>query len=314
MTTFSQWLSKSSTIRHKPVLFCLDLFHPNLIILHPKNKHTTSYNFDQLQACTPELSAYVFVNEYQTKTIDFSNAEAVKALNKALLDHFYQIKHWDLPEGYLCPPIPSRVDYIHYIADLMGSKKYCRGLDIGVGANCIYPLLATHIYKWNMVGADISEASVAIARQNASKSQADSDIDIRLQTNPAYLFEGIIKPGEYFDFTMCNPPFFGSEGEAKKANMQKNKRLHLRKDTSRNFGGISNELWCNGGEALFVKRMIKQSVAFKKQVGHFTTLISKSEHLPKLVKQLDKLNAFHKVVDMQQGNKKSRILIWSFTI
>ncbi|MFC4636107.1 23S rRNA (adenine(1618)-N(6))-methyltransferase RlmF [Dokdonia ponticola] len=280
--------------------------------MHPKNQHTTSYDFDQLQACTPALSEYVFVNEHQTKTIDFSNAEAVKALNKALLAHFYQIKHWDLPKGYLCPPIPSRVDYIHYIADLMGSKKSCRGLDVGVGANCIYPLLATHIYKWSMVGADISEVSVAIARQNASKSQADSDIDIRLQTNPAYLFEGIINPGEYFDFTMCNPPFFGSEEEAKKVNRQKNKRLHLGKDTKRNFGGISNELWCNGGEALFVKRMIKQSVAFKKQVGHFTTLISKNEHLPKLTKQLNKLDAFHTIVNMEQGNKKSRILIWNF--
>lgn len=282
------------------------------MILHPKNIHIASYNFDQLQACVPVLSDHVFVNEYGTKTIDFSNAEAVKALNKALLDHFYQIKHWDLPEGYLCPPIPSRVDYIHHIADLIGSKKSCRGLDIGVGANCIYPLLATHIYKWNMVGADISKASVAIARQNASKSQADATIDIRLQTTPANIFEGIIKPGEYFDFTMCNPPFFGSEEEAQKANMQKNKRLHLGKDTSRNFGGFSNELWCNGGEALFVKRMIKQSVGFKKQVGHFTTLISRSEHLPKLSKQLEKLNVFHKIIDMQQGNKKSRILIWNF--
>lgn len=280
--------------------------------MHPNNLHQKSYDFDLLQVCTPALSAYVFVNEHQTKTIDFSNAKAVKTLNKALLDHFYKIKHWDLPEGYLCPPIPSRVDYIHYIADLMGSKKNCKGLDIGVGANCIYPLLASRIYKWQMVGADINETSVAIARQNVSKSQAEFDIDIRLQATPAYLFEGIINPREYFDFTMCNPPFFGSEEEAQKANIQKNKRLHLGKKTNRNFGGVSNELWCNGGEALFVKRMIKQSVAYKKQVGHFTTLISKSENLPKLVKQLGKLNAFHKVVDMQQGNKKSRILIWNF--
>lgn len=280
--------------------------------MHHNNLHQKSYNFDQLQACTPALSDYVFVNEYGTKTIDFSNAKAVKALNKAILDHFYHIKHWDLPEGYLCPPIPSRVDYIHHIADLMGSKNTCKGLDIGVGANCIYPLLASRIYKWNMVGTDISEASVEIAKQNALKSQTESDIDIRLQPTPANIFEGIIRTDEYFDFTICNPPFFSSEEEAQKATMQKNKRLHLGKNTARNFGGISNELWCNGGEALFVKRMIKQSVAFKKQVGHFTTLISKSKHLPKLLKQLDKLNAIHKVVNMQQGNKKSRILVWSF--
>jgi 23S rRNA (adenine1618-N6)-methyltransferase len=280
--------------------------------LHPNNLHQKSYDFDLLQTCHPALSEYTFVNEHQTKTIDFSNAEAVKALNKALLHQYYHIKNWDIPENYLCPPIPSRVDYIHHLADIMGPKKECKGLDVGVGANCIYPLLGSQVYGWHMVGADISEISVATATQNAKESKVP--IDIRLQTTPANIFEGIIQEGEYFDFTMCNPPFFGSEDEAQKTNFQKNKRLHVSKNTRRNFGGISNELWCNGGEALFVKRMIKQSVDFKDQVGFFTTLISKSENLPKLSKQLNKLKAFHNIVDMQQGNKKSRILIWNFNI
>ena len=58
--------------------------------------------------------------------------------------------------------------------------------------------------------------------------------------------------------------------------------------------------------------MIKQSVAFKKQVGIFTTLVSRKENLPKLFKQLDKLHAHYNTIDMQQGHKKSRILTWSF--
>lgn len=278
--------------------------------MHPNNLHNTAYNFEILQKHTPLLKEFVFVNEHNTKTIDFSNALAVKALNKALLSHYYDIKHWDIPEGYLCPPIPNRVDYVHYIADIVHTKEYCRGLDIGVGANCIYPLLATQIYKWNMVGADISKSSVAIAKQNAT--EAFTDIEIRLQETPAHIFKGIIQSEEYFDFTMCNPPFYASAQDAQKANTQKNKKLHLSKTTDRNFGGVSNELWCNGGEALFVKRMIKQSVDFKDQVGVFTTLISKKENLPKLVKLLKKLAATHQIIDMQQGHKKSRILTWSF--
>lgn len=278
--------------------------------MHPNNPHSASYDFDVLQECTPELSEYVFINTHDTKTINFSDAAAVTALNKALLCHHYNIKNWNLPEGSLCPPIPGRVDYIHHLADLISNKKEVHGLDIGVGANCIYPILGSQVYKWNMVGADINEDSVTIARQNATGTL--TDIDIRHQTDPAYLFENIIQEGEYFDFTMCNPPFYSSEKEAQKANFNKNRNLYLKTAATRNFGGLANELWCNGGEALFIKRMIKQSVSFKDQVGVFTTLVSRSEHLPKLIKQLTKLEASHAIIDMQLGNKKSRILTWKF--
>lgn len=278
--------------------------------MHPNNIHNSSYDFTVLQKCNPDLSTYVFVNKHQNETIDFSNATAVIALNKAILYHHYNIRNWKLPLGYLCPPIPSRADYIHHLADIVENNRSAKGLDIGVGANCIYPILGSQIYAWNMVGVDISEDSVKIAKQNAT--EALTDIDIRYQDDPSHIFQNAIHKGEYFDFTMCNPPFYSSAQEAEKANLQKNKNLHLSESKTRNFGGHSNELWCNGGEALFIKRMIKQSVSFKDQVGVFTTLVSKSENLPKLIKQLTKLKASHSIIDMQQGNKKSRILTWRF--
>ena len=80
----------------------------------------------------------------------------------------------------------------------------------------------------------------------------------------------------------------------------------------RNFAGVSHELWCNGGEALFLKRMIKQSVSVKHQVQWFTSLISRKENLPKIYKQLDKLKATHKTIPMEQGQKKSRFVAWTF--
>lgn len=278
--------------------------------MHPNNIHNAPYDFTVLQKCNPALSTYVFLNKFKNETIDFSNAIAVIALNKAILFHHYNIKNWELPHGYLCPPIPSRADYIHHLADIVENNRSAKGLDIGVGANCIYPILGSQIYAWNMVGVDISEDSVKIARQNAT--EALTDIDIRFQEDPGHIFQNAIKKGEYFDFTMCNPPFYGSAQEAEKANLQKNKNLQLSNTKARNFGGFSNELWCNGGEALFIKRMIKQSVSFKDQVGVFTTLVSKRENLPKLIKQLTKLKASHSIIDMQQGNKKSRILTWRF--
>lgn len=75
--------------------------------LHPRNLHQNSYDFEQLISCVPELKHYVFINSYGTPTINFSIPKAVKLLNKALLQHFYAVKSWDIPEHNLCPPIPG---------------------------------------------------------------------------------------------------------------------------------------------------------------------------------------------------------------
>lgn len=281
--------------------------------LHPKNKHNSPYNFRELIKDYPALEDFALKNEHGTETIDFSNPQAVLHLNKALLKHHYKVDEWDIPEGYLCPPIPGRADYVHYISDLLplDNKKEVKGLDIGVGANCIYPILAAQLFNWKMVGSDIDKNAIDAALKNALPFK--QNIEIRHQIANGDLFKGIIKDGEYFDFTICNPPFHESEKEATKSTLRKLKNL---KDTYRyklNFGGQANELWCNGGEALFIKRMIKQSADFKNQVGIFTTLVSKGENLKAIYKHLNKVGAVYKTIDMFRGNKKSRFVAWSFS-
>ncbi|SFW19867.1 23S rRNA (adenine(1618)-N(6))-methyltransferase RlmF [Cellulophaga fucicola] len=285
--------------------------------MHPKNLHNSPYQFKELIEKHSALETFVFKNQYGNKTIDFANQLAVIALNKALLKLHYNISSWDIPENYLCAPIPGRADYIHYIADIVAKENIqepIKGLDIGVGANCIYPILGSQIYNWQMVGSDINTVAVESATKNVNaNSNLVDKIDIRHQKDNANIFSGIIKPNEKFHFTMCNPPFHASKKEATKGTMRKLKNLGLKKNNLElNFGGIANELWCNGGEALFLKRLIKESVLFKNNVTFFTSLVSKSENLPKLEKQLTKLKATHFIVPMEQGNKKSRILVWRF--
>ena len=223
----------------------------------------------------------------------------------------------------MCPPVPGRADYIHYLADLLAeneSPKNIKGLDVGMGANCIYPILGAQIYHWDMVGADIDPNAIASAKKNIkSLEKLKKHIEIRQQYNNANIFEGIISDKEYFDFTMCNPPFHSSKEDASKGTLKKLRNLEkdaqpyqTKKDIILNFGGQANELWCNGGEALFIKRMIKQSIVYKKQVGWFTTLVSKKENLSKIYKQLDKLKVTRKTINMTQGSKKSRFVAWKF--
>ncbi len=284
--------------------------------MHPKNLHQRPYQFKELITANSELEQFVFVNEFNTQTIDFNNPSAVYQLNRAILKSDYGLSEYTIPEGYLCPPIPSRADYVHHIHTILQEEKLhgaIKGLDIGVGANCIYPILASKIYHWKMVGSDINKMAVSAAIANVNcNPELSHKIEIRQQLQNANIFEGIIQPKEYFHFTMCNPPFYNSKENAERETQNKLKGLSYAIDTKRNFGGMPNELWCNGGESLFLKRMIKQSFAFKKQVGIFTSLVSKSESLPKIKKQLIKLGARYKVVHITQGNKKSRIISWKF--
>jgi len=218
----------------------------------------------------------------------------------------------------LCPPVPGRADYIHYIADLLeedGINTTIKGLDIGVGANCIYPILGAKIYNWKMVGAEIDANAVAAAKANVNATPGLKEfIEIRHQEENAYIFKGIVKEGEVYQFAMCNPPFHTSKEAATKGTMLKLKNLGLEKSFALNFGGQANELFCNGGEALFIKRMIKESIHYRCQIGWFTSLVSKKENLPNIYKQLNKLKATHKTIEMKQGNKQSRFVAWKFDL
>ena len=279
---------------------------PIKTILHPRNPHRDLYDFKKLITACPDLAQFVSLNPYGNESIDFANPLAVKTLNQAILKLFYEIK-WDIQAGYLCPPIPGRADYIHYLADLMGSKKPIRVLDIGTGANCIYPLIGHKSYGWKFVATDIDPKSIMIAKQNVQENGLDDAIEIRLQPSKKSIFEGVIGKDEIFDVSMCNPPFHSSAEEARAGTMRKNKNL---KTKGLNFGGRSNELWCEGGEVAFISQMIKESVDIN--CKWFTTLVSKESSLPKIYKALEKTRpAEIKTIDMGQGQKKSRIVAWT---
>ena len=284
--------------------------------LHPRNRFNTRYDFAQLMACSPALGAFVKPNAHGDDSIDYADPLAVKALNAALLRQAYGVEHWDIPPGYLCPPIPGRSDYIHHLADLIGMQRGAavRVLDIGMGANCIYPLIGASEYGWSFVGAEIDPVAWRWAQKIVSSNPAVKGlIECRWQKSAPHCFRGIIQPGEHFDLTMCNPPFHGSAAEAAEGTQRKLRNLGGKK-SGLNFGGKANELWCEGGELGFIRRMIEESAEFAAQCGWFTTLVSKSEHVGPLEKTLRKVKAAEvKVIDMAQGQKKSRVLAWRFS-
>ncbi len=283
--------------------------------LHPRNRFRTRYDFPQLIAGSPALAAFVKPNAYGDDSIDYANPQAVKMLNQALLKAAYGLEHWDIPPGYLCPPIPGRSDYLHHLADLISLRRgpAVRVLDIGTGANCIYPLIGASEYGWSFVGAEIDLAALRWAKKIiAANPRVAGLIECRLQQSATECFQGIIQPRERFALTLCNPPFHASAAAAAAGTQRKLRNLG-EKPSVLNFGGRAGELWCEGGELAFIRRMIAQSVAFADRCEWFTTLVSKSEHLPRLQTSLRQVQAADvRIIDMAQGQKKSRILAWTF--
>jgi len=293
-------------------------------MLHPRNKNRERYDLKALVAAVPQLAQYIKPNKFGDDSVDFTNPDAVKLLNKALLNHYYGITYWEFPAGNLCPPIPGRADYIHYMADLLRESNFGRMpiadkitvLDIGVGANCIYPLLGVSEYGWNFIGSDIDVTSITSA-QNIIDNNAGltGKVALRLQPNAQDIFYGIMGADEKVDITLCNPPFHASAADAQKGTQRKVKALSGKREklAELNFAGVANELVCNGGESAFINTMVVESKRIGKNCFWFTTLVSKESNLKGIYKTLKEYNAIEtKTIAMGTGNKSTRIVAWTF--
>ncbi|SUG34140.1 putative SAM-dependent methyltransferase [Salmonella enterica subsp. arizonae] len=287
--------------------------------LHPRNRHQHRYDLAALCQTTPELTSFLTRTPAGEQSVDFANPQAVKALNKALLAHFYAVTHWDIPQGFLCRRcLVVRIIFTIWRICLAKRQGVFRCRQIfwmwAWGANCIYPLIGAHEYGWRFTGSEISEAAMssaqAIIQANTGLSRA---IRLRRQKDSTAIFTGIIHKNEYYDATLCNPPFHDSAAAARAGSERKRRNLGQKRDDVLNFGGQQQELCCEGGEVTFIKKMIAESQTFRRQVLWFTTLVSRGENLPPLYRALTEVGAV-KVVkkEMAQGQKQSRFIAWTF--
>lgn len=292
--------------------------------MHARNIHRDAYDFGKLVTDSPDLKPFLTKNKNGLTTVDFAKPESVLQLNKALLKTYYDIDFWQIPEGYLCPPVPGRADYIHHAADLLrvtNKGKVPKGetikcLDIGVGATCIYPILGRKLYKWSFIGTDIDTLSLKNSGEIIEKNDLlKGHVELKVQKDPRFYFKDVVGKEELIDLTICNPPFHASKEEADAATQRKLKNLKggYSQKPVLNFGGTDCELWCPGGERRFVADMITQSRAYGKNILWFSALISKEKNLDALkhvLKRIEVQDSY--IIPMQHGNKKSRILTWSF--
>jgi 23S rRNA (adenine1618-N6)-methyltransferase len=296
---------------------------------HPRNRHQGHYDFERLMAASPELARFAAPNRRGELSIDFTLPEGVQALNRAILEDYYGLKGWEIPKGFLCPAIPGRADYIHQVSDLLAGDRggspprgpEIRVLDIGTGASCIFPILGFHEYGWSFTGVDVNPVSLASAQaildQNPDLGAA---VTLKFQEDSERIFRGVLNSDGVYEASVCNPPFHSSPEEAALVNRKKWIKMgrtelagNVHEKQRVNFGGQGAELWCEGGELNFLKRMIRESAEFKSRCRWFTTLVSKGHTLAELEKALDRVGVRERrVLPMEQGQKKSRVLAWTF--
>lgn len=308
---------------------------------HSDNPLHARYDLETLSQLESGLKPYFKYSPSGDLTLDFSSSDAVFLLNKALLKSHFDIEYWQLPAGALCPPIPGRADYLYHLNDLLKNDERLAKLskahsdtltllDVGTGANVIYPIIGVRAFNWHFVASDIDRGSIKNAQTIVDQNPLlESSIELRHQSNKRHFFKDIIKPDEYYAATVCNPPFHASEKDATSGSQRKWRNLtkgqaldsHSNKvsvgsesaSPQLNFGGHSHELWCQGGESRFIQEMAKESVEFKHQVAWFSTLVSKDENVKPLHQLLSKLGTKSvRIVKMAQGSKQSRFVAWHF--
>jgi 23S rRNA (adenine1618-N6)-methyltransferase len=325
---------------------------------HPRNSFTGTYDMDRLIAAYPSLEPFVKrtrMGEPCRPTITYSDSDACRALNTALLvaDYGVHPKYSEiLPLDALLPPVPGRADYVHNIADLLALSSPTNriptgpniiGMDIGTGASAIYPTLATSLYKWKMIASEINTSSIGSAKQIIEANGHTELINVRQQASAKKIFDGVLRTTEKIDFAMCNPPFYPSLEAFQKENARKlkglakgglNKILPIddikqRNDvqgeiTSNNFGGSGSELWCEGGEVAFVKRIIKESKTYSDRCLWFSSLVSRKMNFKRIEGSLFVMGKsasgnkqgrpVHEVkkIEFGTGHKSSTILFWTY--
>jgi len=291
---------------------------------HPRNRFRERYDLHKLVNYEPDLANYL-VDTKSGVSVDFSNSDAVRLLNRALLKSAYGIKYWDLPDNSLCPPVPGRLDYVHAAAELLiGEEKYEENerknlsiLDIGTGASLIYPILFHYEYGWKSLATDINPSSLESAEKIISFNDFGDAIILCRQKAENTFFESVVQDSMRFDLTVCNPPFYKNQSEAYAANRRKNRNIHGRDagDSKRNFRGLDKELIYPGGEKKFLSGLIRESIRFKSQILWFSSLVSNKSLISHVKSEMAMIKPVEwGIKDLSHGNKASRMVYWSFIV
>ncbi|XP_028276451.1 RNA N(6)-adenosine-methyltransferase mettl16 isoform X2 [Parambassis ranga] len=279
--------------------------------MHPRNRYKDRPpDFAYLASKYPDFQQHVHTNLTGRPILNFKEPEAVRALTCTLLKEDFGLTI-EIPLERLIPTVPLRLNYIHWVEDLIdGQKKPRRGIDIGTGASCIYPLLGATMNGWYFLATEVDDICFDYATKNVEQNNLSDLVKVVKVPQKTLLMDALKEETEIvYDFCMCNPPFFANQLEAKGVNSRNSRRPP---PSSVNTGGVT-EIMAEGGELEFVKRIIHDSLQLKKRLRWYSCMLGKKCSLTPLKEELRK-QGVPKVTHTEfcQGRTMRWALAWSF--
>ncbi|NXB33014.1 MET16 methyltransferase, partial [Eulacestoma nigropectus] len=283
--------------------------------MHARNRYKDKPpDFAYLAGKYPEFQQHVQTTLAGRVSLNFKDPEAVRALTCTLLKEDFGLTI-DIPVERLIPTVPLRLNYIHWVEDLIGhqdaeKQTLRRGIDIGTGASCIYPLLGATLNGWYFLATEVDDMCFNYAKKNVEQNNLSDLIKVVKVPQKTLLMDALKEESEIiYDFCMCNPPFFANQLEAKGVNSRNPRRPP---PSSVNTGGIT-EIMAEGGELEFVKRIIHDSLQLKKRLRWYSCMLGKKCSLAPLKEEL-RIQGVPKVTHTEfcQGRTMRWALAWSF--
>ncbi|KAL6116211.1 mettl16 [Pungitius sinensis] len=279
--------------------------------MHPRNRYKDKPpDFAYLASKYPDFQHHVHTSLAGRPVVNFKEPEAVRALTCTLLKEDFGLTI-EIPLERLIPTVPLRLNYIHWVEDLIdGQKQPRRGIDIGTGASCIYPLLGATMNGWFFLATEVDDICFDYATKNVEQNNMANLIKVVKVPQKTLLMDALKEePQMVYDFCMCNPPFFANQLEAKGVNSRNSRRPP---PSSVNTGGVT-EIMAEGGELEFVKRIIHDSLQLKKRLRWYSCMLGKKCSLAPLKEELRK-QGVQKVThtEFYQGRTMRWALAWSF--
>ncbi|CAG0880877.1 unnamed protein product [Darwinula stevensoni] len=234
--------------------------------------------------------------------VNFKDPNTLRVLTRCLLLRDFNLKV-DIPADKLVPTLPLRLNYILWIEDLLDIFLSC---------------------------------------ENAAHTKNNDEIigiDVVRKVSPSSILEEPLTSSDVvYDFTMCNPPFYGKmheeEGQGKEGKGGMKEKIHLkpRPPPHNASTGSNEEKLTDGGEEEFVRRMIDESSRLRDQVSLssvyqkiilqkceitlfriFTSMVGHKKYLPILVTRLKTLGVPQvATTEFCQGNTMRWGLAWSW--
>lgn len=279
--------------------------------MHPRNRYKLSRpDFKALGQKYPELKVHLVENDKGKPVLDFQNPEALKVLTICMLKEDYGLKI-ELPPDRLVPTLPLRLNYVHWIEDITKgwNKQELNAIDIGTGACCVYPILATSANPWCFLATEADEVNFSYAVKNMEQNKLTNKIKV-LKVQPNTILEGIIaQTKDTYDFCMCNPPFFSDHFEAQGLVSRSPSRPEAKTmSTASPQEGI-----VPGGEVGFIRKMIEESNFLQDKVRVYTTMLGKKASLAPLKEILRRYKITNfATTEFCQGKTMRWGLAWTF--